>query len=281
VRRARELAFCASVAAAVVLGYLAAQGGLEPFVLQASAATVGAQRLSGSAAKLPSPPKGKPEFSASFYGLHLNTKVWDTCYPADSQSGCTNFGNKEYEWYVPGRVRLSKGVLSLSTRRVATKGKAADGKPKEYGCRSGMITSYPGFRFTYGFVQVVAKVPHKAGLWPALWLAAADLKFPPEIDMIEAWSGAKTETAAFLHPVGAPQDRGLIPESLTTNWQTYSLSWTKSRLTFYVGSKKVLTVTKRIPHQAMYFVANVAEYTKPEKGDCYGGMQIRSVKVWK
>jgi beta-glucanase (GH16 family) len=234
-----------------------------------------------SAAKAPSPPKGKPEFSASFYGTRLNTKVWETCYPWDSQSGCSNFGNKEYQWFMPGQDRVSKGILSLSAWRVATKGKNAAGKPEEYGCRSGMITTYKSFHFTYGFVQIVAKVPHSTGLWPALWFAAADLKFPPEFDMIEDWAGTKTETATFFHPVGAAQDRGLIPESLTKTWQTYSLSWTKSRLTFYVGKKVILTVTKRVPHQAMYFLADVAEYMKPAKGDCSGEMQIRSVKVWK
>lgn len=277
--RGRQLALCASITAFAVLGCLGVQSAVSSAGASVSAVTpTRAEGATAAAAKLPKPPKGRPEFSATFFGSKLNTKIWDTCYPSGR---CTNFGNKEYEWYTAGQVRLSKGVLSLSARRTPTKGKAADGKAKEYGCRSGMITSYPGFRFTYGFVQVVAKVPHKAGLWPALWLAAANKKFPPEIDMIEDWSGTKTETAAFFHPIGAPQDRGYIPEKLTTNWQTYSLSWTKSRLTYYVGSKKVLTVTKRIPHQAMYFVANLAEFMKPEKGDCSGALQIRSVKVWK
>lgn len=227
------------------------------------------------------PPKGKPEFSATFSGSHVKTKVWATCYPKSGTGGCTNFGNKEYQWYLPSQVRVSDRILDLSARRVATRGKAKNGKAEEYGCRSGMVTTYPSFHFTYGFVQVVAKVPHKAGLWPALWLAPVNGAYPPEIDMIEVWSGYKNETASFFHPVGAPQDRGYIPVSLTKSWQTYSLSWTKRRLTYYVGKKVVLTVTKRIPHQAMYFLANVAEYMAPKKGDCSGEMQIRSVKVWK
>jgi beta-glucanase (GH16 family) len=217
-----------------------------------------------------------------FYGLHPNTKTWDTCYPFMSQSGCTNYGNKEYEWYVPRQVHVSKGILSLSTWRVATAGKAArDGKPKEYGCRSGMITSYPSFHFEYGFVQIVAKVPQNTGLWPALWLAPYNFRDPPEIDILEAWSGPHNEAASFFHPVGARYLTGHFAKNLTNGWQTYSLSWTESRLTYYVGNKVVLTITKRVPHEAMYFIANVAEYLAPKKGDCRGQMQIRSVKVWK
>lgn len=85
----RKVTLCASVTAVVVLWCLAIHGGLKPFQ-QASAATTGSERLSASTAKPPAPPKGKPEFSATFFGSKLNTKVWDTCYPGDSQSGCRN-----------------------------------------------------------------------------------------------------------------------------------------------------------------------------------------------
>ncbi len=279
VRRDRKLAFGAAISAFIVLGCL----GLPSVGASASAASVRQAGSASAAAKAPKPPKppkppkGKAEFSATFSGSKLDTKIWDTCYPSGA---CTNYGNKEYEWYVPTRVRVSKGILTLSTWRVATAGKAEDGAAEEYGCRSGMVTTYPGFHFTYGFVQVVANIPHNAGLWPALWLHAMT-GYPPEIDMLEAWSGIKNETASFFHPVGAKTVRGLIPESLTKGWQTYSLSWTKSKLTYYVGGKVVLTVTKRVPHQPMYFVADLAEYMAPKKGDCSGEMQIRSVKVWK
>jgi beta-glucanase (GH16 family) len=143
-----------------------------------------------------------------------------------------------------------------------------------------MVTSHPGFKFEYGFVQVVADIPHAAGLWSALWLAAANGQWPPEIDMIESW-GVSHEDAAFFHPVGGGYSKGSIPVSLTEGWQTYSLRWTSSRLTYYVGNQVVLTVTRRVPHRHMYLIANVAEYLKPAAGNCSGQMLIKSVKVWK
>jgi beta-glucanase (GH16 family) len=249
----------------------------------------GAQATRGDAAaarpsSLPravAPPSGKPEFSATFAGTKLDTKVWDTCYPLLSQSGCTNFGNKdEYEWYVPSQVQVGGGYLKLVAKRLAIKGKAANGASKEYYCRSGMVTSFPGFKFQYGFVQVVADVPHAAGLWPALWLAAANGQWPPEIDMLESW-GVNQEEAAFFHPVGNNWSKGNIPLSLTQGWQTYSLRWTSSQLTYYVGNQVVLTVTTRVPERRMYLIANVAEYVQPQAGNCTGTMLIKSVKVWK
>jgi len=248
----------------------------------------GAQATRGDAAaarpsSLPravAPPSGKPEFSATFTGTKLDTNVWDTCYPLLSQSGCTNFGNNEYEWYVPSQVEVGGGYLKLVAKRLAIKGKAANGTSKEYYCRSGMVTSYPGFKFQYGFVQVVADVPHAAGLWPALWLAAANGQWPPEIDMIESW-GVNHEEASFFHPVGNNWSNGNIPLSLTEGWQTYSLRWTSSQLTYYVGNQVVLTVMSRVPQRRMYLIANVAEYVRPQAGNCTGTMLIKSVKVWK
>jgi beta-glucanase (GH16 family) len=98
--------------------------------------------------------------------------------------------------------------------------------------------------------------------------------------MIESW-GVSQEEAAFFHPVGGGYSKGSIPLSLTTGWQTYSLRWTSTRLTYYVGNQVVLTITHRVPHRHMYLIANVAEYLKPAYGNCTGQMLIKSVKVWK
>jgi len=252
-------------------------------VVGAQASVAAVARTAPHAARAVPTPRGKPEFDATFRGSKLNTKVWDTCYPflANQNGGCTNYGNKmEAEWYQPSQVKVSGGVVRLIAQRKQTVGATSTGARKVYGCRSGMITSYPGFQFKYGFVQVVANIPHANGLWPALWLAAANGKFPPEIDMVESW-GVKVETASFFHPVTGKQVRAKYSPSLTRGWKTYSLAWTKSRLKFYVGSKLVMTVTKNVPQQAMYFIANLAEYLPAKRGYCNGQLDIRSVKVWK
>jgi beta-glucanase (GH16 family) len=283
-RRRHTLAFGVPIVAAMVLWGPGLPGGSHSSGARASAATVAARSAQvslRSAAEAVAPPSGKPEFNATFSGSHLNTNIWDTCYPSMSQSGCTNYGNKEYEWYMPSQVKVSGGHLRLIAQRTPVEGKARNGKTnKRYYCRSGMVTSYPGFKFKYGFVQVLADVPHAAGLWPALWLLSANGSFPPEIDMIESW-GVNHETAAFFHPVGARYSKGSIPLSLTQGWQTYSLRWTSSKLTYYVGGTVVLTVTQRVPHKPMYLLANVAEYVRPANGNCSGQMLIKSVKVWK
>jgi beta-glucanase (GH16 family) len=272
-RRRHKLAAGALVLALVVVGTLGLPAGAQSG--RALASTVRPANVATAVA----PPRGNPVLSATFGGTHLNTKLWDTCYPKDSQTGCTNFGNKEYEWYLPSQVIVGGGRLALSAARGAVEGTTADGTAKMYYCRSGMVTSYPGFKFQYGFVQVVADVPHATGLWPALWLAAANGQYTPEVDMLESW-GVRQLTGSFFHALNS-RARATYAPSLTRGWHTYSLSWTRSKLTYYVDSRVVLTVTRQVPRQPMYFLANLAEYLPAKAGDCSGQMLIKSVKIWK
>jgi beta-glucanase (GH16 family) len=227
-------------------------------------------------------PTGKPEFSAAFTGNSLDTSVWATCYPyMDLSTGCTNFGNREYQWYLSSQVRVSNGDLRLVARRRPTAGTTKRGAPHEYECRSGMVTTYPSLRFKYGYLQVVARIPAGRGLWPALWLAAANNSWPPEIDMIEAW-GTGHKAGEFLHPVGASEVRAAVPAKLAFGWHTFALDWSKSQITWIVDGKVMLTVRSHIPHQKMYLVMNVAESVKPGRsGDCSGSMYVSSVKLWR
>jgi beta-glucanase (GH16 family) len=275
-RRRRKLAIGVSVTALAVLGGLAI-GTIGP---AASAATQ--LRTAHSAARaVPAPPRGKPAFNATFRGSRLSTKTWATCYPGAPQRGCTNFGNvKDHEWYLRSQVRVSAGVAHLVARRARTVGTTKAGARKVYGCRSGMITSYRSFRFKYGFVQVVANIPHATSLWPAIWLAAANLTGHPEIDMVESW-GVNVKTASYYHPVIGSSAKAFYSPASTRGWHTYTLSWTKSRLRYYVDRRLVLTVTKKVPHVSMYLIADLAEYLPVKRGYCSGRLDIRSVKIWK
>lgn len=232
----------------------------------------------GGSAPAGAPSRWRLTFESHFSGSALSPHVWGTCYPwAAGASGCTNFSNHEFEWYQASQVRVSGGLLHLVAQQIPTAGKNAHGAPKTYACRSGMVTTYPGFRFQYGYVQVVARVPQSAGLWPALWLAAANLKWPPEIDMLEHW-GVNGTTGLYLHPVAAKKilKHVSIPH-LQDRWHTFGLLWTASSLVWSIDGKKLLVIRQHIPQQSMYFIANVAAY---RSSGCDGSMIIRSVKVW-
>lgn len=229
-------------------------------------------------------PKGwQRTFDQSFPGSKLNTKVWATCYwwiPAGQ--GCTNFAdvNAETEWYQPSQDQVSGGVLHIVSRREVTKGTNAEGKPTTYYCRSGMVTTAPSFNFEYGFVQYTVQVPYGQGLWPALWLAASNHKWPPEIDVLEHWD-AQDNAGIYLHPTdGIRQGKRFeLRSNLSKGWHTITLEWTKNRLTWYYDGREMFTTTKDVPQQKMYLIMNVAD-TSTAAGTCSGSMLIKAVKVW-
>ena len=224
----------------------------------------------------------KLTFDPSFSGPQLDTSTWATCYDwATSPSvGCTNNPAAEKEWYIPSQVNVSGGSVNLVAERESTPGVSSTGAAETYTCRSGMISSKPGFDFTYGLIQITAKLPYGPGLWPALWLAATNDQWPPELDIMEHWY-SEPQMKVYDHTVGKKYLGGPVstPANLSAGFHTYSLMWTKDRVTWYLDGVQVYTTTSYVPQQAMYFIANVADDSTASNA-CDGTMQIDSVKVW-
>ena len=195
-------------------------------------------------------------------------------------SAATDNPTDEKEWYVPSQVNVSGGDLNLVATQEPTQGLSTSGAPKTFTCRSGMVTSKPAFNFTYGLVQITAKLPYGPGLWPALWLAATNDQWPPELDIMEHWY-SEPQMKVYDHTVGKKYLGGPVPTpaNLSAGFHTYSLLWTQDRVTWYLDGVQVYTTTSYVPQQAMYFIANVAD-DSTAAGACTGTMQIQSVKVY-
>ena len=244
----------------------------------AAAVACGLLALTSSDHDQATPSSWKLEFNSNFTGNELDKSTWGTCYPAPND--CTNFGNDdEEEWYQASQVQMKNGTLHLIAQRAPTSGYNASGAPKEYACRSGMVNTDPGFQFMYGYVEVIARIPYGAGLWPALWLAAANKKWPPEIDILEHWNSDADAQVHVLPKVGPWQGGPVNTPDISKGWHSFTLYWTKSRLAWGIDGRQVFMTTKGIPQQSMYLIANLAD-TNSGPGNCSGTMLIKSVKVW-
>jgi beta-glucanase (GH16 family) len=200
-------------------------------------------------------------FSDHFTGTSLNTAKWSTCYPwQDTGSGCTNFGNSELEWYLPSQNQVSGGALHLVASKTPTTGTNRSNAPQSYAWRSGMVTTHRSFDFTYGYVQVTARIPQGAGFWPALWLLPQNESWPPEIDIMENLGGNTSSVSCTIHPTGGGQHQRIYqsPVSLSSGWHTYAVNWEPGSITWYVDGHQVFRYTGTVPSQAMYFLADLA-----------------------
>jgi beta-glucanase (GH16 family) len=222
----------------------------------------------------------KLAFDPSFAGSALSTGTWATCYYWATTDGCNDNPTTEKEWYLPSQDQVSGGDLNLVAQQESTEGVSSSGAAEDYTCRSGMVTSAPSFNFTYGLISITAKIPYNAGLWPALWLAASSHQWPPELDIMEHWY-SEPQVKVYDHTVGTKYLGGAVPTpgNMSTGFHTYSLLWSKSRVTWYIDGVQVYTTTSYVPQQSMYFIANVAD-DSTAAGACSGTMQIQSIKVW-
>ena len=99
------------------------------------------------------------------------------------------------------------------------------------------------FSFTYGRIEVRAKLPKDGGTWPAIWTLGANLStvgwpFCGEIDIMEHVGNKIGDVSGAVH---TPSSNGNtvniaridIPDT-TTAFHVYAVDWTAEKIDFYV-----------------------------------------------
>ncbi|MHB1504205.1 MAG: glycoside hydrolase family 16 protein [Acidimicrobiales bacterium] len=224
-------------------------------------------------------------FHATFQGSSLDPAIWTTCYPwDDTPAGCTNYGNPEFQWFLPAQAQVAHGALRLVASREPTHGYSATGKPEVYGWRSGMVTTYGSFSFTYGYVQFRARLASGAGFWSALWMLPANLSWPPEIDVAEVLGGNPTQPSYFYHPPGAPTEGGSPSRpsaNLSKGWHTFGVDWRPGSITWYTDGHRVYQYRGPTPSTPMYLLADLAvSWGISSSSPPHAALYIKSVRVY-
>lgn len=135
-------------------------------------------------------------FDDEFDGTSLDTTKWVPCFRWETQDGCGSTTTPQ-TWYLPGNVIVSNGMLKLQAQH-----RPISENRVTYPYTSAMITTGPSdnagtpakFAFTYGYMEIRAKVPKGQGLWPAFWALPTDTKDSSEIDVSEILTGAGLTT---------------------------------------------------------------------------------------
>jgi len=199
------------------------------------------------------------EFGKS--GLPDSTK-WN----CDMGTGCPQncgWGNNEMEYYTdrPENAIVKGGVLKL---------KAIKEHYQDAGYTSAKLQTKKKFAFTYGRVEVRAKLPSGRGPWPAIWMLGCDPGHPEwpacgEIDIMEHRGFEQNKIFGTLHypgRSGGNADGGytMIPDA-TSKFHIYSLVWSPSVLKFYVDKFLYHTVinSESTPfNHDFYLILNLA-----------------------
>ncbi len=89
-----------------------------------------------------------------------------------------------------GVLTLGSGVIpdaKLDDARALLASTGEDRNAGKLRYYTSMIATDQTWSQTYGYIEVVAKVPAGKGHWSAFWLASANAEWPPEIDIAEVY----------------------------------------------------------------------------------------------
>ncbi|MER8182021.1 glycoside hydrolase family 16 protein [Kitasatospora sp. NPDC094015] len=231
-------------------------------------------------------------FRDDFDGPALDTANWVTCYDWND-GGCTNAGNHEQQWYLPGQARVDSGALVLAADRRATPG--TDGKT--YPWTSGMVSTgrsswnaAPLHTFTYGWFAAALQTPaDPEGMFPAFWLIPAETRgTPPELDIAE-FPGSSSFVDLNVHwraPDGTDDRVGHRYQStdFSAGLRVFAVDWEPGSVTWYVDGVEQFRVTDpvAVPHVAMELILNLAVGypTSPPPSVDAAQLRVDWVAVW-
>lgn len=158
-------------------------------------------------------------------------------------TGDNGWGNNEAQYYTDrlDNAIVEDGVLKLIAKR-------EDFQGSEF--TSARLITSGKFEFTYGRVDVRAKLPAGGGVWPAIWMLGANfgtVGWPAcgEIDIMEYVGNNPGEISSALHTPsssGATINHHVTSISNeTTEFHLYSAVWTEDSITFMLDDVEYYT----------------------------------------
>ena len=111
---------------------------------------------------------------------------------------------------------------------------------------SAQITTRGKAQWTYGRVEVRAKIPAGKGVWPAIWMIGTLKKIWPdegEIDIMEnVWSlFGQVEGSIHTNSINADKNYPLPSATYYDNYYTYAIEWNSDTISFFVDDAKYFT----------------------------------------
>ncbi|WP_089886821.1 glycoside hydrolase family 16 protein [Kriegella aquimaris] len=191
--------------------------------------------------------------------------VWEDEFEYSGKLDTTKWGheygfqrNKELQFYTDNikNVRVENGFLILEAHKEKIKNPLFKNVESEKwqenqefaNYSSASITTENLANWTYGKIEVKAKLPKGVGVWPAIWMLGKnckDIGWPEcgEIDIMEHVGFNKdsifgtVHTKAFNHTIGTEVGKPVFIANPYVDFHTYAIEWTSENIDFIVDGK--------------------------------------------
>ena len=201
-----------------------------------------------------------------FAGASLDLNTWNQ----ETGNGSNGWGNNELEYYTNSTKNtfVSNGNLIIEARKESIGG---------FTYSSGRMTTQNKKTFTFGRIDIRAKLPVGKGIWPALWMLGTNItsvSWPAcgEIDIMEligTYPGRSHGTMHWKPVTGTNLSKGaeynLPSGNFSQQFHVFSIIWSPDMIKWLVDDQLFLTTTKADVGAANYpfnapefFIFNVA-----------------------
>ncbi len=156
--------------------------------------------------------------------------------------------NSEKQFYTKQRIEnahVENGILTIEGRKENYNGAAYT---------SASINTKGKQSWTYGKIEVRAKLPEGSGSWPAIWMLGNNvdiIDWPRcgEIDIMEAVGkepGMLYSTVHYgnLWPDAKNKSGNIYNKTTYSDYHIYSVEWTADQMSFYIDSNNYFTFNK-------------------------------------
>ena len=165
----------------------------------------------------------------------------DTKWGYDIGTGDNGWGNGEKQYYTDRteNVIVEDGYLKITAKR-------EDYEGSEF--TSARLKTQGKYDFTYGKLEVKAKLPQGDGVWPAIWTLGSNIStvgWPAcgEIDIMEHWGYDPEKVSSATHKpscYGGCYDVSVgstTISDLATEFHVYGIEWSEDEIEFYIDGE--------------------------------------------
>lgn len=160
--------------------------------------------------------------------------------------GGEGWGNQELQYYTDdGNAWVENGRLIIEARKEEMGSNAYT---------SARLVSRGKGDWTYGKIEVCAKLPSGRGTWPAIWMLPTDWVYggwpaSGEIDIMEHVGydqnvvHGSVHTQSYYHSIGTQKTDNIKVETASEEFHVYGVEWLPDTIKFFVDGEEYFSFT--------------------------------------